>query len=438
MLFRKYWLNIDDKKFSLPFSIKQPMKRGGNGMAVEMRIALRNYGKIDPLKIEDYISEGGYAALNKALTMDRAELIDQVKKSNLRGRGGAGFNCGQKWSFAYKAEADQKYVICNADEGEPGTYKDRLIMENDPQTLIEGMVICAYAIGATKGYIYCRGEYPQVVSILRSAIAQAKEKELLGNFDLEVRMGAGAYVCGEETALIESLEGNRGEPRYKPPYPPEAGLWQKPSIVNNVETFAVIPEIVVKGAEWFSAIGDPAYPGTKVLTLTGDINNRTFFEVPTDTKLSEIIYEFGGGIPNGKKFKAVQVGGTSGAFIPESQLDTVIAFDKMAEIGATLGSGAVFVLDETRDLVDVTTRIAKFFEHESCGKCAPCREGTMRIHDIVRKINDGEGAPSDLAILNKLGRVMSYSCLCGLGQAAPAPVLSTIKHFPADYNAKFK
>jgi len=406
-------------------------------MAEEMRIVLRNYGKIDPLKIEDYIALGGYGALKKARATEKAALIDEIKKSNLRGRGGAGFNCGQKWFFAYAVQADQKYVVCNADEGEPGTYKDRLIMENDPQTLIEGMAICAYAIGAAKGYIYCRGEYPQVVKTLRAAIAQAKEKGLLEDFDLEVRMGAGAYVCGEETALIESIEGNRGEPRYKPPYPPVEGLWQQPTIVNNVETFAAIPVIVEKGADWFASIGAPSYPGTKVLTLTGDINNRTFFEVPTNTTIREVVYQLGGGIPADKKFKAVQIGGTSGAFIPESQLDTPIAFDAMAAIDATLGSGAVFVLDETRDLIDVTTRIAKFFEHESCGKCAPCREGTMRLFDLMEKINQGEGSSADVALLNKLGRVMSYSCLCGLGQAAPAPVLSTIKHFPADYNAKF-
>jgi NADH-quinone oxidoreductase subunit F len=310
-------------------------------------------------------------------------------------------------------------------------------MENDPHTLIEGMAICAYAIGATKGYIYCRGEYPQVVKVLKAAIAQAKEKGVLGDFDLEVRMGAGAYVCGEETALIESLEGNRGEPRFKPPYPPSQGLWQKPTIVNNVETFAAIPVIVEKGAEWYAGIGAPSYPGTKVLTLTGDINNRTFFEVPTNTTIREVIYKLGGGIPSGKKFKAVQIGGTSGAFIPESQLDTPIAFDAMTAIDAALGSGAVFVLDETRDVVDVVSQIAKFFEHESCGKCAPCREGTMRMYDLMEKINEGEGSDKDVALLNKLGRVMSYSCLCGLGQAAPSPVLSTIKHFPADYKAKF-
>jgi len=406
-------------------------------VAEELRIVLRNYGKIDPLKIDDYIAQGGYKALEKARTMDPKALIEEVKKSNLRGRGGAGFNCGQKWSFAYQAPGDEKYVVCNADEGEPGTYKDRLIMENDPHTLLEGMAICAYAIGAKKGYIYCRGEYPHVTKILKTAISQAKEKGVLGDFDIEVRMGAGAYVCGEETALIESLEGKRGEPRFKPPYPPSEGLWGKPTIVNNVETLANIPVIVEKGAEWFASIGVPSYPGTKVVTLTGDVNNRTFFEVPTNTTIREVIYKLGGGIPGGKKFKAVQIGGTSGAFIPESNLDTPIAFDNMAAIGATLGSGAVFVLDETRQIVDTVSQITKFFEHESCGKCAPCREGTARSAEIMEKINAGLGSQKDLNLLQKLGRVMSYSCLCGLGQAAMIPALSTIEHFRADYEAKF-
>lgn len=401
-----------------------------------MHIVLRNYGKIDPLKIDDYLNAGGYDSLNKARSMDRSDLINEVKAANLRGRGGAGFNCGSKWNFAYQTEADQKYVICNADEGEPGTYKDRLVMEGDPHTLLEGMAICGYAIGATKGFIYCRGEYPQSVNTLKQAIAQAEERGLLGDFSLEVRQGAGAYVCGEETALIESIEGRRGEPRIKPPYPPISGLWGKPTIVNNVETFANIPSIVTNGAAWFSGIGTPFYPGTKVVTLTGDVVNRTFFEVPTDTTIREIIYDFGGGIRDGKKFKAVQIGGTSGAFIPEANLDTIIGFDHMVSIGACLGSGAVFVLDETRDLVDVAAKIAKFFSHESCGKCAPCREGTVRLQDLLDKINDNRGNSSDLALLNKLGRVMSYSCFCGLGQAAPIPVLTAIEHFPADYAAK--
>ncbi len=309
-------------------------------------------------------------------------------------------------------------------------------MENDPHLLLEGMGICAYAIGATKGFIYCRGEYPEAAQILKQAITQAEEKGVLGDFSIEVRLGAGAYVCGEETALIESLEGKRGEPRIKPPFPPVSGLWGKPTIVNNVETFANIPAIVAKGAAWFAAIGTPSYPGTKVVTLTGDVVNRTFFEVPTDTTIRAVIYQFGGGIRNGKEFKAVQIGGTSGAFIPASQLDTPIGFDAMAAIGASLGSGAVFVLDETRDLIDVTARIAKFFAHESCGKCAPCREGTVRMQDLMDKINAGQGDATDIALLDKLGRVLSYSCLCGLGQAAPVPVLSTIEHFPADYNAK--
>jgi NADH:ubiquinone oxidoreductase subunit F (NADH-binding) len=264
-------------------------------MAEEMRIVLRNYGKIDPLKIDDYMAQGGYKSLEKASSMDREALIEEVKKSNLRGRGGAGFNCGQKWSFAYKANADEKYVVCNADEGEPGTYKDRLIMENDPHTLIEGMAICAYAIGATKGFIYLRGEYPQLIDTLNTAIGQAKEKGVLKGFDIEVRSGAGAYVCGEETALIESIEGKRGEPRFKPPYPPSEGLWMKPTIVNNVETFANVPVIIEKGAEWYAAIGVPSYPGTKVFTLTGDVNNKSFVEVPTNTTIREVVYQFGGG-----------------------------------------------------------------------------------------------------------------------------------------------
>jgi NADH:ubiquinone oxidoreductase subunit F (NADH-binding) len=407
-----------------------------NQMAEELRIVLRNYGKIDPLKIDDYLAVGGYKSLNKARNMSNTDLINEVKASNLRGRGGAGFNCGVKWDFAYQTEADQKYVICNADEGEPGTYKDRLIMEGDPHTLLEGMAICGYAIGATQGFIYCRGEYPSVAGTLKQAIAQAKEKGVLGDFTIEVRLGAGAYVCGEETALIESIEGKRGEPRMKPPFPPVSGLWGKPSIINNVETFANIPIILEKGAAWFAAIGTPSYPGTKVLTLTGDVNNKTFFEVPTNTTIREVIFEFGGGITNGKQLKAVQIGGTSGAFIPASQLDTQISFDTMMAIGATLGTGAVFVLDESRDLVDVTARIAKFFAHESCGKCTPCREGTLRMQELMEKINAGKGTQTDISLLINLGQVMTQTCFCGAGQAAPSPVLSTIQHFSSDYDAK--
>ena len=405
-------------------------------MAEEMRIVLRNVGKIDPLKIDEYISAGGYKSLEKARSMSQIDLIDEVKKSGLRGRGGAGFNCGMKWSFSYKIDCDQKYVVCNADEGEPGTYKDRIIMENDPQSLLEGMAICGYAIGSNKGYIYCRGEYPYVVETLNKAIAQAKDQGVLGDFDIEVRMGAGAYVCGEESALIESIEGHRGEPRFKPPFPPVEGLWGKPTIVNNVETFANIPAILEKGADWYKGIGASSYPGTKVLTLTGDVVNRTYFEVPTNVTIREVIYGLGGGIVGDKKFKAVQIGGTSGGFIPEAFLDTTIDFDSMTKIGAVLGSGAVFVMDETRDIVDIVDRISKFFEHESCGKCTPCREGTKRMHEMMHKLNKGTGTVGDMDLLENLGGVMSVACLCGLGQAAPAPVLTTLKHFKNEFAAK--
>jgi len=402
-----------------------------------MRIVLRNLGKVDPLNVDTYIQAGGYQALAKAKSMNQTDLIEEVKRSGLRGRGGAGFNTGMKWNFSYSAASDQKYVICNADEGEPGTYKDRIIMENDPQSVLEGMAICGYAIGANKGYIYCRGEYPYVVEILNKAIAQASEKGLLGDFDIEVRMGAGAYVCGEESALIESIEGKRGEPRFKPPFPPVIGLWGKPTIVNNVETFANIPAIVEKGADWFKGIGAASYPGTKIMTLTGDVVNRTFVEVPTNTTIRQVLDDFGGGIAGGKKFKAVQIGGTSGGFIPESLLDTPIDFDSMAAIGATLGSGAFFVMDETRDIVDVIDRISKFFAHESCGKCTPCREGTQRLHEMLHKMKNGTAVAGDLDLVERLGTVMSRACLCGLGQAAPAPILTTLKHFRSDYTGKF-
>jgi len=406
-------------------------------MAEEMRIVLRNYGKIDPLNIDDYIQAGGYKSLEKAKAMSQTELIDEVKKSGLRGRGGAGFNTGMKWSFSYGIKTDQKYVVCNADEGEPGTYKDRIIMENDPQSLLEGMAICGYAIGSNQGYIYCRGEYPYVVEKLNKAIDQAKAKGVLGDFNIEVRMGGGAYVCGEESALIESIEGHRGEPRFKPPFPPVIGLWGKPTIVNNVETFVNIPVILEKGADWYKSIGASSYPGTKVLTLTGDVANRIFVEVPTNTTIRQVLDDFGGGVAGGKKFKAVQIGGTSGGFIPEALLDTQLDFDSMSAIGATLGSGAFFVMDDTRDMVDVVDRIMKFFEHESCGKCTPCREGTHRIHEMMHRLNHGQAKSGDLDSLERLGTVMTKACLCGLGQAAPSPVLTTLKHFKADYVAKF-
>jgi NADH-quinone oxidoreductase subunit F len=404
-------------------------------MAEEMRVLLKYADHINPESAEDYIKVGGYEGLKKARSMERKDLIDEVKRSGLRGRGGAGFNAGMKWSFV-PPNAPVKYVVCNLDEGEPGTYKDRIICEKNAQALLEGMAICGHAIGSDQGYIYCRGEYPFVVELLKNAIASAKSSGVLEGFNIEVRMGAGAYVCGEETALIESIEGHRGEPRFKPPFPGVEGLWAAPTVVNNVETFACLPYILVNGAAWFAGIGAEKYPGTKVLTLTGDINNPTYFEVPTNYTLRDVIYKLGGGIKNGKKFKAVQVGGTSGAFIPEQNLDTPIDFDSMGAIGAALGSGAVLVLDETRDVVDVVTRISKFFEHESCGKCNPCREGTFRCREIMEKINSGKGSEKDLDNILLLSKVMHKAALCGLGQAAPIPIESTIKHFRHEYMRK--
>ena len=403
-------------------------------MAEEMRVLLKYADQINPESAEDYIKVGGYEGLKKARSMERKDLIDEVKRSGLRGRGGAGFNAGMKWSFV--PDAPVKYVVCNLDEGEPGTYKDRIICEKNAQALLEGMAICGHAIGSDQGYIYCRGEYPFVVELLKNAIASAKSSGVLEGFDIEVRMGAGAYVCGEETALIESIEGHRGEPRFKPPFPGVEGLWAAPTVVNNVETFACLPYILVNGAAWFAGIGAEKYPGTKVLTLTGDINNPTYFEVPTNYTLRDVIYKLGGGIKNGKKFKAVQVGGTSGAFIPEQNLDTPIDFDSMGAMGAALGSGAVLVLDETRDIVDVVTRISKFFEHESCGKCNPCREGTFRCREIMEKINSGRGSEKDMDNILLLAKVMQKAALCGLGQAAPIPIESTIKHFRHEYLRK--
>ena len=401
----------------------------------EMRIVLRNADKIDPLKIDEYIQAGGYKSLDKARSMDRKALIDEVKAANLRGRGGAGFNAGMKWSFVPQ-DGDIRYVVCNLDEGEPGTYKDRIIVEKDPQSLIEGMAICATAINSQQGYIYCRGEYPYIVEHLNKAIEQARTKGVLGDFDIEVRMGGGAYVCGEETALIESIEGHRGEPRFKPPFPGVAGLWAKPTVVNNVETFANLPSILEKGSDWFKAIGTGSYPGTKVFTLTGDVVNRTFFEVTTDTTVRELVYGLGGGIRGGKKIKAVQIGGTSGCFIPESLLDTPLDADSMRNAGLSLGTGAVLVMDETRDIVDVVTRIAKFFEHESCGKCNPCREGTYRCREIMDRLNSGRGSEADMDNLTLLSRVMQKAALCGLGQAAPIPIDSTLRHFRHEYMRK--
>jgi len=414
------------------------------GFAKEKRLVLKNYGKINPESIDEYIAQGGYEALKKALTMKPMDIVEEVKKSGLRGRGGAGFPTGLKWSFTAPIEADQKYVVCNADEGEPGTYKDRLIMEGDPHLLVEAMTIAGFAIGATKGYIYVRGEYPQSQELLNNAIANAKAKGFMGknilgsgfDFDLEVRSGAFAYVCGEETALIESIEGHRGEPRFKPPYPGVAGLWGKPTVVNNVETYANVPGIILNGGEWFAKIGAPKYPGTKILTLSGDVANRTFVEVPTDVTVREIIEEVGGGVVGGK-FMAVQIGGNSGGILPESLLDTQIDFDSLAAVGMTLGSGAMFVMNDKRDLIDVVKCMMKFFEHESCGKCTPCREGTPRLYEFMEKLTKGQATAHDAKVIADLARVMNKASLCGLGQAAPTPLQTTMEHFWSEYEKKF-
>jgi len=413
----------------------------------QQRIVLRNCGVIDPESIEEYIAHGGYQALGKALAeMKSAEVIEVIKESGLRGRGGAGFPTGLKWSFAAKASGDVKYVVCNADEGEPGTFKDRLILEGDPHAVLEGMALAAYAVGATKGYIYIRGEYALSIQMLENAIKQARKMNLLGedifgsgvSFDVEIRVGAGAYVCGEETALFESLEGGRGEPRLKPPYPTDVGLFGKPTVINNVETLANVAPIILNGAEWYRGFGTERSPGTKVFTLTGDIVNEGLIEVPMGITLREIVYGIGGGIPGGRAFKMAQTGGTSGGCLPAELLDTPMDYDELAKAGTALGSGALLIVDDTQCIVDLARVFARFFEHESCGQCVPCREGTMRIHEIMTRITRGEATEKDLDNLEALARVMPDACLCPLGQAAPVPVISTLKYFRDEYDAHIK
>jgi len=408
-------------------------------MTQEMRITLKNVGHIDPRKIDDYILAGGYKALEKARQADPTELIKEVERTGrLRGRGGAGFNTGLKWRSAAATVTEQKYVVCNADEGEPGTYKDRIILENDPHSIIEGMLICAYAIGATQAYIYCRGEYRNAYELLENAINQAVAKGLTEGVHIRLVSGAGSYVCGEETALIESLEGKRGEPRLKPPYPTTEGFRGKPTVVNNVETFATIPSIVDKGADWFKGIGAPKYPGTKIFALSGDVKNRTYAEVPTDTSLRDIIYGIGGGIPNGRKLKAVQIGGSSCGFLPNDLLDTPIDFDSLAKAGAALGAGAVLVIDDSHNIVDILVSIADFFANESCGKCVPCREGSMRMADLIGRIAEGKANKQDVDLIRRLAEYMQTSSFCPLGQSATTAITSALKYFEEDFNTKLQ
>lgn len=410
----------------------------------QIRIALRNCGFINPENIDEYIARDGYAALGKCVSeLSAPEVIDIIKKSGLRGRGGAGFPTGLKWEIASKNHADQKYVVCNADEGDPGAFMDRSVLEGDPHSVLEAMAICGYATGASKGLIYIRAEYPLAIQRLKTAIGQAREYGLLGNnilgsgfsFDLELRYGAGAFVCGEETALIHSMEGSRGEPTNKPPFPAESGFLSKPTNVNNVETFASVPVIITKGWEWFSSIGTEKSKGTKVFALAGKINNVGLIEVPMGTTLREIIFEIGGGIKNGKKFKAVQTGGPSGGCLTEEHLDTPIDFDNLVAAGSMMGSGGMIVMDEDDCMVSIAKFFLEFTVEESCGKCAPCRIGNKRLHELLTHITKGNGTMADLDRLRNMSNVIKDTSLCGLGQTSPNPVLSTMNNFWDEYVA---
>ena len=412
--------------------------------AKQQRVALRNCGVIDPEKIDDYIAQDGYAALGKCLTeMTPDEVIQTILDSGLRGRGGAGFPTGLKWKFAAANDADQKYVCCNADEGDPGAFMDRSVLEGDPHSLIEAMAIAGYAIGASQGRVYVRAEYPIAVKRLQIAIDQAREYGLLGkdifgtgfDFDLELRLGAGAFVCGEETALMTSIEGKRGEPRPRPPFPAVKGLYQKPTILNNVETYANIAQIILKGADWFASMGTEKSKGTKVFALGGKINHTGLVEIPMGTTLREIVFEIGGGIPNGKKFKAAQTGGPSGGCIPEQHLDVPIDYDNLLEIGSMMGSGGLIVMDEDNCMVDIAKFYLEFTVDESCGKCTPCRIGTKRLLEMLEKITTGMGTIEMLDEMEELCHFIKANSLCGLGQTAPNPVLSTLRYFRDEYEA---
>jgi NADH:ubiquinone oxidoreductase subunit F (NADH-binding)/(2Fe-2S) ferredoxin len=410
----------------------------------ETRIVLRRCGAINPESIEEYIMTDGYMALGKVVTeMTPDQVVDEILRAGLRGRGGAGFPTGKKWQFAAKVKSDEKFFICNGDEGDPGAFMDRRVMESDPHAVIEGMAIGGYAIGATQGYIYVRAEYPMAVRRLKMAIQQAREMGLLGqnlfgssfSFDIDVRMGAGAFVCGEETALIASIEGGRGEPRPKPPFPAVSGLWKKPTIINNVETIANIPAIILNGADWFASIGTKTSKGTKTFTLAGKIRNSGLIEVPMGVTLREIVYEIGGGIPNGKAFKAVQTGGPSGGCLTEEFLDTPIDFDSLVAAGSMMGSGGMIIMDEDTCMVDMARFFLEFCQDESCGKCVPCRLGTRRMLDILERICAGKGEDGDLEKLQALAAQINMASLCMLGKTAPNPVLSMMKHFRHEYEA---
>lgn len=411
------------------------------------RLVLENCGAINPEQIEEYIAVGGYEALAKAVTtMIPEDVIEEIKKSGLRGRGGGGFPTGMKWQFAKASVSDKKYVICNADEGDPGAFMDRSVLEGDPHKILEGMAVCGYAIGADEGYIYVRAEYPLAIKRLRIAIEQAEAMGLLGenifgsgfSFKLHIKEGAGAFVCGEETALMASIEGKRGMPRPRPPFPAVAGLWGKPTNINNVETFGNVAAIITNGADWYAGFGTEKSKGTKVFALTGKINNTGLAEVPMGITMREIIYDIGGGINGGKKFKAVQIGGPSGGCLPESMLDLSIDYDSLTAAGAMMGSGGLVVMDEDTCMVDVAKFFLNFTQSESCGKCTPCREGTKRMLEVLTRITEGQGREGDIELLEELARNIKETALCGLGQTAPNPVLSTLKYFRHEYEAHIK
>lgn len=428
---------LTHKEESLAFDQIEFFKR-------QTRIALRNTGFINPESVEEYIARDGYRALGKVISqMTPEQVIETIKVSGLRGRGGAGFPTGLKWEFSAKAEGNQKYVVCNADEGDPGAFMDRSILEGDPHSVLEAMAICGYAIGSDKGYVYVRAEYPLAVERLETAIKKAKEFGLLGknifgstfSFDVEIRVGAGAFVCGEETALLASIEGRRGEPRPRPPFPAQSGLWGKPTVINNVETWANICPIILNGADWFASIGTEKSKGTKVFALAGKIINTGLVEVPMGTTLREIVYDIGGGIPGGKQFKAAQTGGPSGGCIPAQFLDTPVDYESLAQLGAIMGSGGMIIVDEDTCMVDLAKFFVDFVQDESCGKCSPCRLGTKRMLETLERITKGQGREGDIEMLEELSMVIKNSALCGLGQTAPNPVLSTIRYFRNEYEA---
>ena len=412
--------------------------------AKQQRVVLANSGKVDPERMVDYIAEGGYQALAKVIIeMNPQQVIEEVKASGLRGRGGAGYTTGLKWELVAKQRSDIKYVVCNADEGDPGAFMDRSVLEGDPHRVLEGMAIAGYAVGAQQGYIYVRGEYALAIQRLQTAIKQAERERLLGNrifesgfqFRVDIRIGAGAFVCGEETALLASIEGKRGQPRQRPPYPPESGLWGRPTLINNVETFANIAPIINQGSKWFASIGTAASKGTKVFALAGKIVNTGLIEVPMGTPLRTILFDIGGGVPGGRSFKAAQTGGPSGGCIPVEHLDTPVDYESLAKIGSIMGSGGLIVMDDTSCMVDVARFFMEFCMDESCGKCIPCRAGTVQMHDILLRMTRGEATQADIELLKELCELLREASLCGLGQTAPNPVLSTLKYFGEEYAA---